>query len=378
MLIYTVKSCYLCTMILRELISEIENFAPLHYQESYDNSGLLVGYPDLIVTAALLSLDVTEAVVEEAIEKGCNSIIAHHPIIFGGLKKLNGKNYVERTVIKAIKNDIAIYASHTNLDNVAGGVNFKITEKLKLHNVSTLASKKQTLSKLTFFVPVASTQKVLEAIHEAGAGNIGNYSECSFTVNGTGRFKPEAEANPTSGNIGELSEVNEDRVEAIFPNYLSGIILRALNAAHPYEEVAYYLQNLENKNQHFGGGAVGHLNEPMQATDFLNFVKQNLHVSVIKHTALVKGTISKVAVCGGSGSFMLQDAIAAGADIFITSDFKYHEFFDAENKIIIADIGHFESEQFTKELLREIICQKFPNFATYLLEVNTNPVQYFY
>jgi dinuclear metal center YbgI/SA1388 family protein len=365
-------------MILKELLNELEQFAPLQYQESYDNSGLLVGNPDSSVNAALLTLDVTEAVIDEAVEKGCNVIIAHHPIIFSGLKKLNGKNYVERTVIKAIKNDVAIYASHTNLDNVFGGVNFKIAEKLKLKNTSTLTAKKETLNKLTFFVPVNDTDKVLNAIHESGAGNIGNYSDCSFSVNGTGRFKPEAGAKPVTGKIGSRSEEKEDRVEVILPKHLSGSILGAMKSAHPYEEVAYYLQNLENTNQYVGGGAVGELETPMETKDFLNHIQKNLSVNVIRHTALVKQKISKVAVCGGSGSFMLRDAIAAGADIFITADFKYHEFFDAEEKIIIADIGHFESEQFTKELFKDIICQKFPNFATYLSEVNTNPVQYFY
>ena len=365
-------------MILKELLSEIEKFAPLQYQESYDNSGLLVGNPDSSVNAALLTLDVTEVVIDEAIEKGCNIVIAHHPIIFGGLKKLNGKNYVERTVIKAIKNDVAIYAAHTNLDNIFGGVNFKIAEKLMLRNVSTLSAKKQTLNKLTFFVPVNATDKVLNALHEAGAGNIGNYSDCSFCVNGIGRFKPEAGANPVAGEIDSRSEEKEDRVEVILPKHLSGSILGAMKAAHPYEEVAYYSQNLENTNQHVGGGAVGELETPMKTENFLNHIKNNLSANVIRHTALVKQEISKVAVCGGSGSSMLWDAIAAGADIFITADFKYHEFFDAEEKIIIADIGHFESEQFTKELFKDIICQKFPNFTTYLSEVNTNPVQYFY
>lgn len=369
---------YICHMILREIIGEIESFAPLSYQESYDNSGLLVGSPEIEVNSALLTLDVTEEVINEAIEKGCKLVIAHHPIIFGGLKKLNGKNYVERTVIKAIKHDVAIYAAHTNLDNVAGGVNFKIAEKLNLINIRTLSQKSNVLTKLTFFVPPAETDDVLAAIHYAGAGTIGNYSECSFTVNGIGRFKPEVNSNPTIGTLGEVSREKEDRVEVILRTYLSAKILAALRKSHPYEEIAYYLQNLENKNQEVGGGACGMLSEPMKTTEFLRYLKANLDVSVIRHTALVKDVITKIAICGGSGSFMLRDAIAAEADIFITADFKYHEFFDAENKIIIADIGHFESEQFTKELFRDIICQKFPNFATYLSKVNTNPIQYFY
>lgn len=365
-------------MILQELISEIENFAPRQYQESYDNSGLLIGSPEMPISAALLTLDVTEAVIEEALAKGCNLVIAHHPLIFGGLKKINGNNYVERTVIKAIKHDVAVYAAHTNLDNVAGGVNFKIAEKLALTNTRVLLQKSNVLTKLTFFVPPTFTTAVLASMHKVGAGNIGNYSHCSFTVNGIGRFKPEAGAEPAIGTLDELSQEPEDRVEVILPSFLTSNVLAALKSSHPYEEVAYYLHSLENKNQYIGGGAIGELTAPMPVAAFFNFLREALQVKVIRHTNLVKETISTVAVCGGSGSFMLPNAIAAQADIFITADFKYHEFFNAEQKLIIADIGHFESEQFTKELFQDIISQKFPNFATYLSKVDTNPVKYFY
>ncbi len=365
-------------MILQELISEIEKFAPRQYQEAYDNSGLLIGSPEMTISSALLTLDVTEAVIDEAREKGCNLIISHHPIIFGGLKKINGKNYVERTVIKAIKHDIAVYAAHTNLDNVAGGVNFKIAEKLALTNTRVLSQKSNVLTKLTFFVPSAFTEAVVANIHAAGAGNVGNYSHCSFTVNGTGRFKPEAGAQPTTGTLGKLSQESEDRVEVILPSFLTSDVLSALKSSHPYEEVAYYLYSLENKNQYVGGGAIGELTEPMPVVAFFDFLREALKVKVIRHTKIVREAISTVAVCGGSGSFMLPHAIRAKADIFITADFKYHEFFDAEEKLIIADIGHFESEQFTKELFQDIISQKFPNFATYLSKVDTNPVKYFF
>lgn len=366
-------------MRIKDLTTYLEKLAPLPYQESYDNAGLIVGNQNEIITGVLVSLDSTEDVVEEAIQRGCNVIVAHHPIVFKGLKKLNGKNYVERTIIKAIKNDIAIYATHTNLDNVVNGVSFKIAEKLGLQQVRILAPKSDLLMKLVVFVPVDHTGELLDALYAAGAGEIGNYSQCSFRVDGKGTFKPNAQANPVIGQSGgPLEEVEENRVEVIFPAYLKNQVLEGMRKGHVYEEVAYYLTQLNNQHQEVGSGAFGLLPEPMAEADFLAYLKQNMQVSVIRHTDLMNKPIRKVAVCGGAGSFLLTNAISASADIFITADYKYHEFFDAENRIIIADIGHYESEQFTKELLKDYICKKFTNFAVHLSETPTNPVQYYY
>lgn len=366
-------------MRIKDLTAYLEKLAPLSYQESYDNAGLIVGNPNEIITGVLISLDSTEDVVEEAIQRGCNVIVAHHPIVFKGIKKFTGKNYVERTIIKAIKNDIAIYATHTNLDNVVNGVSFKIAQLLGLQQVRILAPKADLLMKLVVFVPVDNTGQLLDALYAAGAGEIGNYSQCSFRVEGKGTFKPNGQANPTIGQTsGPMEEVEENRVEVIFPAYLKNQILAAMRKGHVYEEVAYYLTSLSNENQEVGSGAVGFLPQEMAETDFLAYLKQNMKVSVIRHTSLLNKPIRKVAVCGGAGSFMLSDAIRAGADIFITADYKYHEFFDAENRIIIADIGHYESEQFTKELLKDYICKKFTNFAVHLSETPTNPVKYYY
>ena len=364
-------------MKLREVISYLEGFAPLSFQESYDNSGLIVGNAETELTAALISLDVTEEVVEEAKNKGCNLIIAHHPIIFKGLKKLNGKNYVERTVIAAIKNDIAIYAIHTNLDNVTNGVNFKIAEKLGLSQVKILSPKAETLMKLVVFVPVQHSGTLLNALHKAGAGNIGNYSDCSFRIVGKGSFRPNDFANPYLGTRGELEEVEEERIEVIFPLNIQSGVLKAMVESHPYEEVAYYLHKLENINQTVGSGIIGLLPGEMDEATFLRHLKTSMNLNVIKYTSFGKN-IKKVAVCGGSGSFLLGDSKAAGADAFVTADYKYHDFFDAENTILIADIGHYESEVFTKELIKEILSEKFANFANYFSEVNTNPVNYYY
>ncbi|WP_259016697.1 Nif3-like dinuclear metal center hexameric protein [Emticicia fluvialis] len=366
-------------MRIKDITNYIERLAPLPYQESYDNAGLIVGSPDENVTGILVTLDSTEDVVEEAIQRGCNLIVAHHPIVFKGIKRLNGKNYIERTVIKAIKNDIAIYATHTNLDNVVDGVSFKIAQKLSLQRVKILAPKTDLLMKLVVFIPVEHTGDLLDALYAAGAGEIGNYSQCSFRVEGKGTFKPGAAADPVIGQSGgPMEEVEENRVEVIFPAYLKNQILAAMRKGHVYEEIAYYLTQLDNRHQEVGSGAVGYLPAPMAPTDFLAYLKQNMQVSVIRHTGLLNKPISKVALCGGAGSFLLGDAIRAGADIFITADYKYHEFFDAENRIIIADIGHYESEQFTKELLKDYICKKFTNFAVHLSETPTNPVQYYY
>jgi dinuclear metal center YbgI/SA1388 family protein len=362
---------------IKDITNFLETLAPLSLKESYDNAGLIVGNPQTDVTGILVTLDSTETIVEEALSKGCNLIVAHHPIVFKGLKKLNGKNYVERTVMQAIKNDVAIYATHTNLDHVVGGVNFMIAERLGLQNVHILAPKNDVLMKLVIFIPVENTQNVLDALYNAGVGQIGNYDHCSFQVRGTGSFRPNQNANPHIGTVNTDEAVIENRIEVIFPAYLENQVMAALRNAHPYEEVAHYLTLLQNQHQEVGAGAVGNLPEALSVHDFLAYLKQNMNLNVIRHTALVKATIQKIAVCGGAGSFLLNDAVRAEADVFITADFKYHEFFDADGRIIICDIGHYESEVFTKELLQRYLSKKFPNFATILSETITNPVNYY-
>ncbi|TZF85928.1 Nif3-like dinuclear metal center hexameric protein (plasmid) [Pedobacter sp. BS3] len=365
-------------MVLSDITRFLETQAPLAYQEDYDNSGLIVGRPDAEVGSALISLDCTEAVIDEAIRKGCNLVISHHPIVFKGLKKFTGKTYVERVVMKAIKHDVAIYAIHTNLDHVHTGVNARICEVLGIKNYSILSPKGNLLKKLVTFCPLSHADKVRNALFAAGAGNIGNYSECSFNADGFGTFKAGGNTRPFTGNIGEQHHEPEIRIETIFLAEKERPIVLALLEAHPYEEVAYDIYSLANTWQQVGAGMVGWLDAETDEIDFLRMIKQKLRGSVIRHTALRNKKVKKVAVCGGSGSFLLPQAIAAGADVFITADYKYHEFFDADGKIVIADVGHFESEQFTQQLLLEIIQKKFPNFALHLTEENTNPIQYLY
>lgn len=364
-------------MKLQEIINYLQEIAPPSLQEPYDNSGLLVGNINNEIEKAIVCLDAIEEVVQEAINENAQLVIAHHPIIFSGLKSLTGKNYIERTILKAIKNNIAIYAIHTNLDNVLHGVNKKISDKIGLINTKILVPKTNTLCKLISFVPLVHKDEVLQALFNAGAGNIGNYSEASFSQKGIGTFKGNEDANPTIGEIGEREEVDEYKIEVLLPQYKLSKVLQALLKAHPYEEVAYDIIPLLNQNQETGSGMVGELEEAIPTKEFLNHIKQVFDTQAIKHTALIQPQIKKVAVCGGSGSFLLKDAISAKADIFITADFKYHQFFDADNQIIIADIGHYESEQFTSELLIEKLNKKFSNFAVVFTEINTNPVKYF-
>ncbi|MCK5856109.1 MAG: Nif3-like dinuclear metal center hexameric protein [Bacteroidales bacterium] len=363
-------------MQLQKLISELEHLAPLSYQESYDNAGLIVGSSNQEIAKALICFDVTEEVLAEAKAIGASLIISHHPIVFGGLKKLNGKNYVERIVIDAIKSDIALYAMHTNLDNVILGTNRILAEKLGLKNVQVLVPLKGRFRKLVTFCPSKYAEKVRTAIFEAGAGYIGKYNQCSFNTKGEGSFRANADAKPFVGEIDQLQFEEEIRVETIFPDYFEGKIINALKKAHPYEEVAYDIYKLENESTELGAGIIGDLEVAEDELDFLNRLKNICRADGIRYTKLRNKNVKKVALCGGSGAFLIHKAKAAHADVYITGDVKYHEFFDADSQIVIADIGHYESEQFTKELLISYIKEKFPTFAVQISEVNTNPISY--
>ena len=363
-------------MKIIDITNCIEEIAPLSYAENFDNVGLLIGDFNTNVTGVLVTLDTLENVIDEAIEKKCNLIVSSHPIIFSGLKKLNGKNYVEKVVLKAIKNDIAIYAMHTALDNSIIGVNAKICEVLGLINTKILIPQKNTIKKLTTYAPAANAEKVRQALFNAGAGMIGNYENCSFNTNGIGTYKGNENSNPTIGKKGEIHSEKETLISVIFEKHKEQNILAELFKAHIYEEVAYDIVEVTNLNQEIGIGMIGELEEENTEIDFLKFIQKTMNSKGIRHSKLIGKPIKKVAVLGGSGSFAINNAIQSGADIYITSDIKYHEFYKAENKIVIADIGHYESEQFTKNLLVDILTKKFPNFAIILSQKNTNPIYY--
>lgn len=364
-------------MLLREIIEHLESIAPKSLQEPYDNTGLLVGHSEMEITSAIIALDVTEAVMHEAISNGSNLIIAHHPLIFGGIKKITGANYVERILIQAIRHNIAVYAIHTNLDNIASGVNAAFAEAIGLQDLRILRPATGQLFKLVTFAPVADAAGVRQALFNAGAGHIGNYDACSFNSEGTGTFRGNAESNPAVGEKGSMHTEPELRIEVIFPKWREAQIIGAMKEAHPYEEVAYDIIPLANTHPQTGAGMIGSFAHPKDETYFLEMVKRKMKTRCIRHSPLLQKPIQKVAICGGAGSFLLPDAIRAGADAFISADFKYHQFFDADRKILVADIGHYESEQFTSPLLLAILKKKFPNFALHFSSINTNPVNYF-
>jgi dinuclear metal center YbgI/SA1388 family protein len=364
-------------MKIREVASFLEELAPRSSQENYDNSGLLIGDPQVLVSGVLICLDCTETVVSEAVKLGCNLIIAHHPLIFGGLKSLTGANYCERTVLSCIKNDIALYAIHTNLDNYWKGVNYEIGTRLGLKNLRILEPKTNVLCSVIVYVPKDALEQVNNAVFEAGGGKIANYESCHFHSNGTGTFKPVDDANPTIGQVNKLSVVEEVRAEYLVSKHKIAAVLSAMKNVHPYEEVAHHVVPLSNENQTEGSGMIGELEQEMNEIEFLNQLKATFNCGVIRHTGLLGKPIKKIAFCGGSGSFLLKKAIREQADIFVTGDFKYHEFFDADNQLVIADIGHYESEQFTSNLIAAILKKKFTTFAVHLTGINTNPINYF-
>ena len=363
-------------MKLREVLPVLEQLAPLAYAEDFDNVGLLVGQPDQVISGILVCHDALETVIEEAVSKNCNLVVCFHPIIFSGMKKITGKNYVERAVIKAIKHDVAIYAVHTALDNHQNGVNRILCGALGLVNTRILLPKEQYIFKLTTYVPKKDSTRLKQALYEAGAGNIGNYDHCSFTSKGKGSFRGNTGTQPVIGVAGEDTLVNEHKVEITFEKHLQPAVLKALFETHPYEEVAYEITRLENKHQNIGMGMIGSLPEAMEGIDFLQMVKDKVQTGGIRHSRIVPQKIKRVAVLGGSGSFAIQAAKAQGADALVTSDLKYHDFYQAEDALILADVGHFESERYVKNYIFDYLTKKITTFAIILSVTNTNPVNY--
>ena len=361
---------------IKEILSILEEMAPLAYAEDFDNVGLLLGNQEDEATGILVCHDALESVIDEAIAKKCNLVVCFHPIIFSGLKKITGKNYVERSVLKAIKNDIAIYAVHTALDNHKEGVNKIFADALGLINTKILVPKQNFIQKLITYTVPENAELLRKALFDVGAGIIGNYDNCSFNSEGFSTYQGNENSNPTVGNRGELTQTNEIKIEVVFEKQLQSKILKALFTNHVYEEVAYEIYDLQNTHQNIGLGMIGELKSPMSEGDFLSFVKDKMKCGAIRHSEFLGKSIQKVAVLGGSGSFAISNAKQAGADVFLTSDLKYHNFYEAENQLVLADIGHFESERFTKNYIVDFLKKKIPNFAVNFSEENTNPVKY--
>lgn len=363
-------------MKIKEIVSALERFAPLPLQDGFDNAGLQIGLTEAEATGALLCLDVTEAVLDEAIALGYNLIISHHPLIFKGYKSITGRDYVERCILKAIKNDIVIYSAHTNLDNAPGGVNFKMAEKIGLSNVRVLEPKENALLKLVTFVPVSHVESVRKALFAAGCGCIGNYDACSYNVEGEGTFRAQAGCRPFCGDIGNLHTEKETRIETILPAYKKAEAIRALSSVHPYEEPVFDVYPLQNNWMQAGAGVIGELETPETELEFLKHIKKTFEVKCLRHNKLNGREIQTVALCGGAGAFLMPLAIRSGADVFITGEIKYHDYFGHDTDILLAEIGHYESEQYTKEIFYTIIRELFPSLALKQCKANTNPIKY--
>lgn len=363
-------------MKIKEIVSALEQFAPLPLQDSFDNAGLQIGLTEAEAAGALLCLDVTESVLDEAIASGCNLVVSHHPLIFRGYKSITGRDHVERCILKAIKHDLVIYSAHTNLDNASEGVNHKIAEKLGLKHLQILAPKDNSLTKLVTFVPTEHAARVRQALFDAGCGNIGRYDSCSYNLSGEGTFRAGEGTHPFCGTIGELHHEQEVRIETILPQFKEGAAIRALLKAHPYEEPAYDLYPLHNRWEQAGSGMIGELDEPEDEMTFLQRIKQTFKVSCLRHNQPTGRQVRRVALCGGAGAFLLPQAISAGADVFLTGEIKYHDYFGHEAEILMAEIGHYESEQYTVEILQSVLHRSFPDLKVQLSKINTNPIKY--
>jgi dinuclear metal center YbgI/SA1388 family protein len=362
-------------MKIKEIIDALETFAPLPLQDSYDNAGLQVGLTETEATGALLCLDVTEAIIKEAVALGYNLVISHHPLIFKGYKSISGKDYIERCIIEAIKNDIVIYSMHTNLDNAMNGVSFKIAEKIGLQNVKVLEPISDKLLKLVTFVPTEQATEVRRTLFEAGCGNIGNYDSCSYNLKGEGTFRANEGAKPFCGEVGQEHTEEEVRIETILPDFIKNSVTKALIKAHPYEEPAFDFYPVKNVWNQMGAGVIGELDEPMSELEFLKEIKKTFEVGCLKHNRLTGRLIQKVAICGGAGSFLIPKAVGK-ADVFITGEVKYHDYFNYNDSILVAEIGHYESEQYTKEIFYSIIKEAFPSLEVTISKINTNPIKY--
>ncbi len=363
-------------MLVKDIIKILEEWAPSVYSEDFDNVGLLTGDPESNCTGILVTLDTIESIIDEAIEKKCNLIVSFHPIIFSSLKKISKSDYVQKTIFKAIQNNISIYAIHTSLDNHKYGVNHKMAEKLNLINTKILIPKNDTLRKLIVNVPKSNANNLIDALHNTGAGLLGNYENCSFSLTGKGTFKGNKFSKPNIGDPEKKTYIKEKQIQLVFQKHLESKILKTLFENHPYESVAYDILSLNNINPDIGMGLLGSLEKSLNENEFISLIKKTFKTPTVRHSKLLNKTIKKVALLGGSGSFAIDSTIKQNADVFITSDLKYHNFFMAENKIVVMDIGHYESEQFTKNLIYDFLKKKLSNFAIVLSNINTNPVNY--
>lgn len=369
-------------MIVKELIKYLEDWAPPGAAWEKDNVGLLVGSGDEKIENIFLSLELTGEVLEQALKKNCNFIFTHHPLIFNPVKNLDvNKNPNSKLIYKLIKNDINLFSAHTNLDFTKDGVSFTLAKKLKLNKITFLKNEESNQFKVVVFLPETNLDEVASAMFNQGAGIIGEYNNCSFRTNGIGTFKGSANSNPFIGKKENFEKANEVRLEVLVDSWKLNKVINAMLKSHPYEEPAYDIYPLRNKNVNYGAGAIGELDNEMNVNEFLKHVEKSLLLSNFRFVNGNKRRIKKVAVCGGSGSELLNDAISKNADVFITADIKYHTFHDAKNKILLIDAGHYETEvvilKIVEEKIKKLIKEKKENIKVYKYSSSTNPVKFY-
>ncbi len=363
-------------MKIEAIVKHLEQMAPPYLKEEYDNVGLHTGTLQQETDGVLITLDVDERIVDEAIELNCGLIITHHPLVFGSLKRITGRTMQERCLIKAIRNDIAIYAIHTNIDNAALGLNHALATLLGVNNPNVLLPGVNKMSKVVTFCPPDHSDRVMAAMSAAGAGHIGNYDMCSFQTEGRGTFRALEGANPYVGELDALHGETELRIEMITPSAIVPHVVEAMKKSHPYEEVAYDVIPLSNPDLTTGSGAFGEISKPIGEEEFIQMVKEKLNVPVVRHTEHLARPINRLGVCGGSGAFLIQHAIDRKLDVLVTADVKYHQFGEASGKILLIDAGHYETEILVTSMIRDEIRKKFPTFACHITKRNTNPIRY--
>jgi len=363
-------------MTCGEIIKILETWAPREISLERDNPGLQVGSGKNIVKNILLSLELTMDVINESIAKECNLIITHHPLIFHPVKSLDFQRDKNSMLIeKLIKNDLTLFSAHTNLDFTKNGVSFELAKMLGLKGIDFLVNLSANQYKISVFVPGDHVEEVADAIFNAGGGIIGEYSRCSFRTGGTGTFFGSNKTTPFLGEKGKQEQVSEIKLEAIADSWKLGGIISAVINAHPYEEPAYDIYPLKNKNINYGMGAVGELDKQLGREEFLKYVSEKLKAKCLKYTSGKSESIKKIAVCGGAGTELLKEAVQSGADAFVTADVKYHTFHDAQGKILLVDAGHYETEiHVLNQIEKELSTAAENNFKIFKYSGSTNPV----
>ena len=365
-------------MTIKDVTTFLEQKFPLYLQEDFDNCGVQCGDVRQEISGAMVCFEMSEQVIDEAIDKGCNLVISHHPLMLKrGICKIVPTDRVGAMICKALAHNMVLYSMHTNIDSGEGGGNDAFAEKLRLRNVKVLEPHKGMYRKLVVFVPKENAETLKSALFAVGCGVQGNYDSCGYTLHGQGQFRPLEGANPHIGEENHLEHVDEERVEMIYPTGLQRAVVQAIYDNHPYEEPAFDLLPLENESRTIGLGRIGELPKELPVSDFLGYLKDNLGFIHCRYCGDETKMIRKVAVCGGGGSSFIDLAIASGADAYVSGDFKYHDFFKSYQKTLLVDIGHYEGEFFIKNIIFNLLNEKFSTFATLISKMESLEVKFF-